>query len=187
MGIISAPLIPDHYSTDSTADCNYLILDPAVFALKRASILDDVGAANASGNKACVTKISLVPVTKSRSIMAARFHIPSAVSSTVNGPRVRGTASKLNHGWCAMMFALLILWGGLTAILIVLLIYRGTLTMHEDDQLFLDSAEAHMQKEQEELMAKMDKITPWVRILGACSAGLITLIAGTYFFTHLTR
>jgi len=86
-----------------------------------------------------------------------------------------------------MMLALLTLWGGLTAILIVLLIYRGTLTMHEDDQLFLASGEAHMQKEQEELMVRMNKITPWVRILGACSAGLIALIAGTYFFTHLTR
>lgn len=86
-----------------------------------------------------------------------------------------------------MMLALLVLWGGLTAILIVLLIYRGTLTMHEDDQLFLDSAEVHMQKEQEELQAKMNKITPWVRILGTCSALLIVVIAGTYFFTHLTR
>lgn len=86
-----------------------------------------------------------------------------------------------------MMLALLILWGGLTAILIVLLIYRGTLTMHEDDQLFLDSAEVHMQKEQEEIMAKLKKITPWVRILGTCSAVLIALIAGTYFYTHLTR
>ncbi len=44
------------------------------------------------------------------------------------------------------MPALLILWGGLTLVLVVLLIYRGTLTMHEDDQLFLDNAEAHMQK-----------------------------------------
>lgn len=86
-----------------------------------------------------------------------------------------------------MMIALLVLWGGLTAILIVLLIYRGTLTMHEDDQLFLDSAEVHMQKEQEELQAKMNKITPWVRILGTCSVVLIALIAGTYFYMNLTR
>jgi uncharacterized membrane protein YjfL (UPF0719 family) len=86
-----------------------------------------------------------------------------------------------------MMQALLILWGGLTLILVVLLIYRGTLTMHEDDQLFLDSAEAHMQKEQQELINRMDRITPWVRILGTCSVVLIVLIGGMFLYTNLTR
>ena len=86
-----------------------------------------------------------------------------------------------------MMPALLSIWGGLTLVLVVLLIYRGTLTMHEDDQLFLDSAEDHMQKEQQELLHKMDKITPWVRVLGACSALLIFVIAGISLYTNLTR
>ncbi len=86
-----------------------------------------------------------------------------------------------------MMPALFILWGGLTLVLVVLLIYRGTLTMHEDDQLFLDSAEDHMQKEQQELLMKMNRITPWVRILGACSAVLIFVIAGISLYTNLTR
>ena len=71
--------------------------------------------------------------------------------------------------------------------LIVLLIYKSTLTMHEDDQLFLDSAEDHMQKEQQELLVKMDKLTPWVRVLGTCSAVLIVLIGGIWFFSNLTR
>jgi hypothetical protein len=69
----------------------------------------------------------------------------------------------------------------------VLLIYRGTLTMHEDDQLFLDNAEDHMQKEQEELLRKMNRITPWVRVLGTCSALLIFVIAGISLYTNLTR
>ena len=86
-----------------------------------------------------------------------------------------------------MMAALLSLWGGLTLVLVVLLIYRGTLTMHEDDQLFLDNAEDHMQKEQEELLKKMDRITPWVRVLGTCSALLIFVIAGISLYTNLTR
>ena len=66
-------------------------------------------------------------------------------------------------------------------------IYRGTLTMHEDDQLFLDSAEDHMQKEQEELLGKMNRLTPWVRICGAGSAVLLVVMAGVYLFTHLTQ
>ena len=86
-----------------------------------------------------------------------------------------------------MMTALLAVWAVLTLGLIVLLIYRGTLTMHEDDQLFLDSAEDHMQKEQIELLGKMNRLTPWVRICGAGSALLLAIIAGTYVVTHMTQ
>ena len=55
---------------------------------------------------------------------------------------------------------LLIVWGVLTVVLIILLIYRSTLTMQEDDQLFLDESASAMAKDQMELMAKVNKITP---------------------------
>jgi hypothetical protein len=73
---------------------------------------------------------------------------------------------------------LLIAWGVLTGVLIILLIYRSTLTMQEDDQLFLDESASAMAKEQTELMAKVNKITPLVKLLGATSGGMILLIAG---------
>ena len=40
-----------------------------------------------------------------------------------------------------MLFTLLVTWGIVTAALICLLIYRGTLESHEDDQIFLRSEE----------------------------------------------
>ena len=83
-----------------------------------------------------------------------------------------------------MLTPLLILWAGLTVVLVVLLIYRGTLSMHEDDQLFLDNAEAHMAKEQEELIMRMNKIQPWVRICGAGSALLFVLITGMMLYSR---
>jgi len=85
----------------------------------------------------------------------------------------------------SLMTSLLILWAGLTFVLIVLLIYRSTLAMHEDDQLFLDNAEAHMAKEQEELIVKMNKIEPWVKICGAGSAVLLVVIAGLMLYNRL--
>ncbi len=85
------------------------------------------------------------------------------------------------------MTPLLILWAGLTAVLIVLLIYRSTLSMHEDDQLFLDSAEAHMAKEQEELIGRMNRITPWLRVCGAGSAALLVIIAGMMLYERFTQ
>ncbi len=73
---------------------------------------------------------------------------------------------------------LAIIWGVVTGVLVILLIYRSTLTMHEDDQLFLDEAESHMQKEQTELLVRMTKIQPFVRLFGAASGFLILVMAG---------
>lgn len=86
-----------------------------------------------------------------------------------------------------LMTMLFIAWGAFTAVLIVLIIYRSTLTMHEDDQLFLDSAEDHMQKEQTELIGKMNRITPWLRVFGAGSALLIVVIGGLALYNNMTR
>lgn len=80
---------------------------------------------------------------------------------------------------------LVIVWGALTVILIVLLIYRSTLTMQEDDQLFLDESESHMAKEQMELMARVDKINPFVKVLGGVSGLMFLVIAGLAVYQGL--
>ena len=82
---------------------------------------------------------------------------------------------------------LLVVWGVLTALLIILLIYRSTLTMHEDDQLFLDESESHMQREQMEIMAKVNKIAPYVKVLGALSGAMILVIAGIAIYQGLNQ
>ena len=84
------------------------------------------------------------------------------------------------------LIGLLVLWGILTTVLVVLMIYRGTLTMHEDDQLFLDEAESHMEKEQAEIMHRADQLSPFIRIFGAASGVLIVLIAGMWFYQAIT-
>ncbi|HUJ95090.1 MAG TPA: hypothetical protein VLW84_07495 [Terriglobales bacterium] len=82
---------------------------------------------------------------------------------------------------------LLIVWGVLTAVLVILLIYRSTLTMQEDDQLFLEESESHMAQEQMELMAKVNKINPLVKILGATSGLMFLVIAGLLLYQKLTE
>jgi hypothetical protein len=82
---------------------------------------------------------------------------------------------------------LLIAWGVLTAILIILLIYRSTLTMQEDDQLFLDESSAQLAAEQTELMAKVKKITPLVKVLGATSGVMFLVIAGMFIYNGLNN
>jgi Tfp pilus assembly protein PilN len=73
---------------------------------------------------------------------------------------------------------LLIVWGAITLVLVVLLIYRSTLTMHEDDQLFLSEGESQLAQEQQELQKRMSKLQPFVRTCGALSALLLVVMAG---------
>lgn len=75
------------------------------------------------------------------------------------------------------MSILIALWGALTAALVLVLIYRSTLTMHEDDQLFLDQAEAHMQKEQAENSARLARTTVPMRLLAVASGLLLVVMA----------
>ena len=84
------------------------------------------------------------------------------------------------------MFGLLVAWGILTAILIILLIYKSTLTMHEDDSIFFNETESQMQKDQTEVLTKMRKITPIVKVLGALSGAMILVIAGLFIYQGLS-
>lgn len=81
----------------------------------------------------------------------------------------------------------LIVWGVLTAVLIILLIYRSTLAMHEDEQLFLSESESQMQKDQIELMQKLNKVTPVVKWLGAASGTLLLVIGGLALYQQLSQ
>jgi uncharacterized membrane protein YjfL (UPF0719 family) len=87
----------------------------------------------------------------------------------------------------SMLQMLLIVWGVLTVILILLLIYRSTLTMHEDDQLFLDDSSKNLREEQEALQVRMKRVAPWVRILGAISVVLIMVIAGMAVWQRMNQ
>ena len=80
------------------------------------------------------------------------------------------------------MSVLLIVWGVLTTVLVVLLIYRNALTLHEDDQLFLDSAESHLEQEQKQLTMRMNQLRPIVNILGASSGLLVLAMAGLWLW-----
>lgn len=84
------------------------------------------------------------------------------------------------------LFQLVVAWVVLTVALVILLIYRGTLSMHEDDQLFLGESESHLAREQVEIIAKVNKLGPFVKILGTASAVLVLAIAGLAVYQQMT-
>jgi len=70
--------------------------------------------------------------------------------------------------------------------LIVLLIYKSTLTMHEDEQLFLDDdASSHMHAEQTELLSKMSHLILPVRVFGMGSGVFFLVLVAMLIYQKL--
>ena len=77
------------------------------------------------------------------------------------------------------------IFGVFTIGLVVLLIYKSTLTMHRDDQLFLDDASSHMHDEQTELFAKVNRLTIPVRVFSIGSGVFLMVLAAMWFYQKL--
>jgi hypothetical protein len=69
--------------------------------------------------------------------------------------------------------------------LIVLVIYKGTLTMHKDEQLFLDDASSHMQAEQTELLVKVSRLILPVRVFGTGSGVFLLVLVAMLIYQKL--
>ncbi len=82
---------------------------------------------------------------------------------------------------------LMIAWGVISAVLVVLVIYRGTLTIHEDDQLFINDSESHMALEQKELLQKIEGITPYVRVFGVGFGVMAVVVFGMWIWQGLNQ
>jgi hypothetical protein len=80
---------------------------------------------------------------------------------------------------------LLITWGVVTAIFLILVIWRSVLASHEDDQIFLDAAEEHMAREQRELVTKINKFSSPILTSGIMAGVLLLAIAGIFVYNGL--
>jgi len=87
----------------------------------------------------------------------------------------------------SMLMWPLLIEGALLIALVILLIYRSTLTMQEDDQLFLDESASAMAEEQQEIMTKLNKISPMLKWLGAASGVLGLVIVSVAVYQQLQQ
>ena len=78
--------------------------------------------------------------------------------------------------------AMLIVWAAIAACFLALLAYKGQLTRYEEDQLFLNEAESNEQRVQSEIVRKIKKVEPFVRILGVAAAVMTVGIVGIYTY-----
>lgn len=73
-----------------------------------------------------------------------------------------------------------IVWACILTCLLILLLYRSNLTRYEEDQIFLDDAGDHQKKEQEQILVKVNRIQPTIRIVTGVTCVLTVGIIGVY-------
>jgi hypothetical protein len=78
--------------------------------------------------------------------------------------------------------ALLIVWAAILACFLGLLAYKGQLTRYEEDQLFLNETVSQEQQLQSEIIRKVTKIQPFVRVFGVATAVMTAGIIGIFTY-----
>jgi hypothetical protein len=91
----------------------------------------------------------------------------------------------MDSGLSGPIYYLLIAWAVVTGIFLLLLIRRTLLASHEDDQIFLDSAQEHMAREQRELVAKIMRLSKPITTTGITAGTLLLVIAGMWIYQGL--
>ena len=84
-----------------------------------------------------------------------------------------------------LLMLFMVSWGVTTAVLVILVIYRGTLSSKEDDQIFIDAAEQHHYQEQQAVIAKMSRLTKPIIALAVISGVLLLTSAGVWIYGGL--
>jgi hypothetical protein len=79
-----------------------------------------------------------------------------------------------------MMSTLWIVWAVFAVCLLGLLLYRGTITRYEDDQLFLDDVSDRQHRENDAIIRKLNKIQPFLRVCTGVTSVLTATIIGIY-------
>jgi len=77
---------------------------------------------------------------------------------------------------------LMISWGVITVALVVLVVYRGTLSSKEDDQIFIDAAEQHHYREQLVIIERISRLTKPIIALAVLSGALLLASAGVWIY-----
>ncbi|HEY7838362.1 MAG TPA: hypothetical protein VIC54_07165 [Terriglobales bacterium] len=65
---------------------------------------------------------------------------------------------------------LIVAWGVVLSILVLLMIYRGMIGMHQEDQLFLSAGEHHFEAESAVAAARVAKLRPYILSTGVLAA-----------------
>ncbi len=81
-----------------------------------------------------------------------------------------------------LLQTLLITWGVITAVFIILMIWRSMVAYGEEDILFLDPVEDKQATEQKKVVTRVVVLTRYAKITGILSAILLLAVFGVWIY-----
>ena len=75
---------------------------------------------------------------------------------------------------------MLSIWAVVTAFFVAILTYRGQLTRYEQERLFLTNINPNGERQQTEIVHRINQIQPYVRILGIAATMLTVAIVAIW-------
>ncbi len=75
---------------------------------------------------------------------------------------------------------LIVVWAVSTGLFLALLAYNGTITRYEESQLFLADINANEQERQSNIVTKVNRVLPLVRLFGGLAALMTIAIITIY-------
>ncbi|HWF36912.1 MAG TPA: hypothetical protein VG322_00225 [Candidatus Acidoferrales bacterium] len=85
----------------------------------------------------------------------------------------------------AALFTLMASWGVVTVILVLMLIYRSTLSTHDEEQIFLDPAEKAMATRQQAITQKIEMLGRPIAAMFVLSGVLFLTAVGVWLWHGL--
>ena len=85
------------------------------------------------------------------------------------------------HGLSLLML-MVITWAALTVVLAGLIIYRGVVGLHEENQIFLGRAEAAQEKQQVETLRRIKHLNLVIKGFVIVCGVLLLVIASIWFY-----
>jgi hypothetical protein len=88
------------------------------------------------------------------------------------------------------VWSLWTVWGAIVVLMIGLHLYRSNLEKNEEDQIFLDDSFDHEKAEQAAIVARVNKVEPFVRVSHWLVAAMSVVVIAYYvrdIMAHLSQ
>lgn len=86
----------------------------------------------------------------------------------------------------SLLKVLLFIWTPVTAVFVVLTIWKILVGLKEEDVVILDPAEAAQAAEQQQVIAKVQRLNSWVKAFGLASLALFLAGGGIWLYQGLS-
>ena len=83
------------------------------------------------------------------------------------------------------LMPMLIVWSVITGVLVCLVIYRVILGNQEEDQVYISQGEAGLERENQEVVNRINRVDPFIRWTAIASGGLLLVIGGIWIYRGL--